>query len=210
MSAYSSAPSRASQPAVTKRMRDESGVSIVIALVFFLICAIIGSVVLTAASVNAKAVQTHRVQQQAEFAVSSAAQTIAQELESAQLKPAGTEKPTFVEGSVPLSFASAFWDANGKEIMAKRAAQESFETDVSIEPTEAAQTAYGIKPAYGKLTVDRDLNIKILLSADASLSADSPYNLLVTLQCIPTFNAKGELTEFAYEQAVIRKAGGAS
>lgn len=47
------------------KFRDTAGASIVIALVFFLICAIIGSVVLTAASVQAKAVQTHRELQQA-------------------------------------------------------------------------------------------------------------------------------------------------
>lgn len=41
-------------------LRDERGASLVIALVFFLICAIVGSVVITAASVNAKAVQTHK------------------------------------------------------------------------------------------------------------------------------------------------------
>ena len=36
-------------------LRDTSGASIVIALVFFLICGIVGSVVMTAASVQAKA-----------------------------------------------------------------------------------------------------------------------------------------------------------
>ena len=40
-------------------LRDTSGASIVIALVFFLICGIVGSVVMTAASVQAKAAQTH-------------------------------------------------------------------------------------------------------------------------------------------------------
>ena len=36
-------------------LRDTSGASIVIALVFFLICGIVGSVVMTAASVQGKA-----------------------------------------------------------------------------------------------------------------------------------------------------------
>ena len=47
-------------------LRDTSGASIVIALVFFLICGIIGSVVMTAASVQAKAAQTHVDLQQKE------------------------------------------------------------------------------------------------------------------------------------------------
>ena len=39
-------------------LRDTSGASVVIALVFFLICGIIGSVVMTAASVQGQAGQT--------------------------------------------------------------------------------------------------------------------------------------------------------
>lgn len=65
---------------VHSHLEDETGASIVIALVFFLICAVIGSVVLTAASVQAKAVQTHREMQQAEFTVGSAAGFIGSQL----------------------------------------------------------------------------------------------------------------------------------
>ena len=50
-------------------LRDTSGASVVIALVFFLICGIIGSVVMTAASVQAKAAQTHVDLQQKEYAI---------------------------------------------------------------------------------------------------------------------------------------------
>ena len=53
---------------------------IVIALVFFLICGIIGSVVMTAASVQAKAAQTHVDLQQKEYAMQSAAKLMAQQL----------------------------------------------------------------------------------------------------------------------------------
>ncbi|MEG1493269.1 MAG: hypothetical protein RR380_03260, partial [Gordonibacter sp.] len=62
------------------KIYGNEGASIVIALVFFLICAVIGSVVLTAASINAKAVVTHRQTQQAEYTVTSAAQTIVDQI----------------------------------------------------------------------------------------------------------------------------------
>ena len=61
-------------------LRDTSGASIVIALVFFLICGIVGSVVMTAASVQAKAAQTHVDLQQKEYAMQSAAKLMAQQL----------------------------------------------------------------------------------------------------------------------------------
>lgn len=47
-------------PTIRHTLRDTSGASIIIALAFFLICGIIGSVVITAASINAKAVATHK------------------------------------------------------------------------------------------------------------------------------------------------------
>ena len=73
-------------------LRDTSGASIVIALVFFLICGIIGSVVMTAASVQAKAAQTHVDLQQKEYAMQSAAKLMAQQAhEGHPRRPRGGE-----------------------------------------------------------------------------------------------------------------------
>lgn len=55
------------------KLEDTSGSSVVLALAFFLICAIVGSIILTAASVNAKTVATYKETQQAEYTVTSAA-----------------------------------------------------------------------------------------------------------------------------------------
>lgn len=78
-------------------LRDTSGASVVIALVFFLICGIIGSVVMTAASVQAKAAQTHVDLQQKEYAMQSAAKLMAQQL--------GGEDAVWEEKSVVVKIA---------------------------------------------------------------------------------------------------------
>ena len=78
-------------------LRDTSGASIVIALVFFLICGIVGSVVMTAASVQAKAAQTHVDLQQKEYAMQSAAKLMAQLL--------GGEDAVWEEKSVVVKIA---------------------------------------------------------------------------------------------------------
>ena len=78
-------------------LRDTSGASIVFALVFFLICGIIGSVVMTAASVQAKAAQTHVDLQQKEYAMQSAAKLMAQQL--------GGEDAVWEEKSVVVKIA---------------------------------------------------------------------------------------------------------
>ncbi|MFR3092326.1 MAG: hypothetical protein ACLTMP_11885 [Eggerthella lenta] len=61
---------------------------------FFLICGIVGSVVMTAASVQAKAAQTHVDLQQKEYAMQSAAKLMAQQL--------GGEDAVWEEKSVSL------------------------------------------------------------------------------------------------------------
>lgn len=193
---------------------DERGASIVIALVFFLICGIIGSVVVTAASVQAKSVQTHKELQQAEFAVGSAAQVIGYELDMAELKVSDDEKT--VEYSDQYgNFAGKFWEAYGTDILEKRAARQtyvipetlSFSGNVSDAPQELTIEV------YGKVTVDIDLNITVDLSlsdqiAQGSGYESSPYNMRVTIQCIPTYDAAGKLISFGYERAVIQKMEG--
>lgn len=196
-------------PAKRNIIRDTSGASIVIALVFFLICAIIGSVVLTAASVNAKAVQTHRELQQAEFTVGSAAQTIGCELESARItcvaNPA--ERP-IVEYPI-MEFARDFWDQNGSAVMMAHAAGQSIafgdspDTRMTLEVKDGSRV---VDTVYASMTIDPDLNIVVRLSLERSFAPDSPYNMTVSLQCIPTYNLSGRLVSFSYEPAVIAKA----
>lgn len=194
-------------------LRDTSGASIAIALVFFLICAIIGTIVVTAASVNAKAVQTQLEMQQAEFTVGSAAQTIGSELASAQVgvvnSPAETTAPTptpTVDASSldGQGFALGFWNTYGNAILAARSNHTSFSSTGMTVGQDSVGTV------YGRLTVDQDLNITVNLSHDEAFAADSPYNMTVTVQCIPSYDASGNLVSFSYEQAVIQRTGGAA
>ena len=191
------------------KLRDTSGASIVIALVFFLICAIIGSVVLTAASVNAKAVQTHREAQEAEYIVGSAAQVIGHELESAvitNVQEGKNEKPTI--NNLTGTPVHSFWDQNAVSILAARSQGTAFNPlPVTVNAPTTSGSFTGFPQVRGTLEIDHDLNItvKITLESDAALAADSPYNMTVYVQCIPTYNVSGKLTAFSYEPAVITK-----
>lgn len=190
---------------VASKMRDTSGASIVIALVFFLICAIIGSVVLTAASVSAKAAQTHQELQQAEFVVGSAAQTIGYDLDMAQCQVVvdPTDGLQSVEESASFSqFSPSFWKTYGKEILESRAQGKAFEVpDALTISQDKAGTV------VGKVTVDANLNIAIRLSMKDAAPDVQPYDMTVDIQCVPTFDVAGNLKSFEYERAVIRKTG---
>lgn len=193
------------------RLNEESGASIVIALVFFLICAIIGSVVVTAASVNAKAVQSHSEAQQAEFAVGSAAQTIGHELESAELTNVQEDNKNskLTIGSKTLSLAETFWDQYGADILNARHSNKKFAPmSTTVDASVGGETLASTKKVYGTIEVNHDLDITVKLTlatgSDAAI-ASSPYNMTVYLQCIPTYNKSGALIAFSYEPAVIKK-----
>lgn len=193
-----------------RALHDERGATIVMALVFFLICAIIGSVVLTAASVNAKAVQTHKVGQQQEFTVGSAAQMVGSELAGMKLTVEGDGSKVDVSPDSEWAvFATGFWDANGAPIMAKcrpsSGAGQPYERPIQVTLPDSGATA-AIDPVYGKLVIDPDLNITVTLSLDQDLTAASPYKMTVWLQCIPTYDARGKLLSFTYESPVVQKA----
>lgn len=203
-------------------VRDERGASIVMALVFFLICAIIGSVVLTAASVEAKAAQTHKKLQQDEFTMQSAANLMAKQL--------GGRNVTYGENNVTINvsydekgkavfdidavsqFTGSFWSSDrAQAIFAMRGGSAPYvvgdtpENRVQIQPP-AGYSELGV--VYAMITVDPDLNLKAELSLDPQLSSESPYNMTVSVQCIPTYNAEGQLVSFTYDDAVIEKTSG--
>lgn len=183
------------------KLRDTSGASIVIALVFFLICAIIGSVVLTAASVQAKSVQTHRELQQAEYNVGSAAQTMGEQFASVSATVGEDGQLSF--SNTILTFANSFWGEYGADIIAQQRGDKDF-APKSMK-LSYAQLDRDTKPVYGEIGVDADLKVTIKLSLDPSFAKDSPYNMTVTLHCIPTYNVSGKLVAFSYEQAVVSK-----
>ena len=194
-------------------LRDTSGASIVIALVFFLICGIVGSVVMTAASVQAKAAQTHVDLQQKEYAMQSAAKLMAQQL--------GGEDAVWEEKSVVVKIAydtageasvdtnslrsmigQNFWtEQRTKDILAALGGSAS--NRLLIDPPSEAG---GLAPVYGCITVDPDLNITVELSLDSAFAADSPYNTTISVQCTPTFDNQGRVTVIEYgDNTVVKK-----
>ena len=62
--------------ASTYRALDERGASILIALLFFLVCALVGGVVLTAASVGTGQLVDYEKSQQAYYSTTSAAELL--------------------------------------------------------------------------------------------------------------------------------------
>lgn len=191
------------------KLRDTSGSSIIIALVFFLICAIIGSVVVTAASVEAKSVQTHKDLQQAEFTISSAAKVLAEELRL-PLEPqrnSGNVVTGLLVTDTDIYSKPAgrdFWDAYGMPIMeAYRTKSDLSITGLSVTQRETDAVAGG--SVTGNIVISKDLDIDIDLDFIKTGSSTALYKMHVYLQCVPTFDREGNLLSFEYAEPVITK-----
>lgn len=201
-------------------LRDTSGASIVIALVFFLICAIVGSAVVTAASVQAKAAQTHSDLQQSEYTMQSAAELVAKQLGG----EVATKDPNALTKTQSSVVISAIYDTGAKKYTAdvskvvsplgsvfwteQRASDLLSGTVLSSVPItiKAPSGSKSTTPVYGNISVDGDLNVTVRLSLSESFDEASPYNMTVHIQCTPTYNAAGKITEFTYgDNTVIEK-----
>lgn len=199
-------------------LRDTSGASIVIALVFFLICGIIGSVVVTAASVQAKSVQTHKQVQQDEYAMQSAAELVADQLGGfvASGQKAVVVEVSYDDKGKPLADVSQVQSQLGKYFWSKERAEGILRqtTDYIIGKPGAScmeiNPPQGIKPVFATMVVDKDLNITVNMSLDKGFSASSPYNMTISIQCTPSYDIDGKLTAFSYgDNTVIEKASAA-
>lgn len=209
-----------------RKLQNTSGASIAIALIFFLICAVVGSLVLTAASINARAVATHRDTQQAEYTVSSAAQLVATQLAPQQANPTtltwkyGSEKiPESMDwggDSVP-ELLKQIWEGvvndQFKDIWAARNDKETYHLGGSstsfLTIAASGGPSSGFANVFAWVSVDRDFNITVRLSTDSNPSAVSDYDQVVTAQCVPTYDRNGKLTVCQWNPAVISKARGA-
>lgn len=194
------------------KIYGNEGASIVIALVFFLICAVIGSVVLTAASINAKAVVTHRQTQQAEYTVTSAAQTIVDQIVPTtvvwkdQKNPPEIEMP--VKGPVLMQ---QLWTTNLGNLWNVHQSQSetpyTLPTLLKIKVSDSSGSSKYVElEVYAQFSVDRDFNITVKLSSEEDINKPAAYKEVVTVQCIPTYNNAGRLEKCEWKNAVITKA----
>lgn len=146
--------------AIQKKWKSRRGASILIALVFFLLCLMVGAVILTAATASAGQLRTQRQAQQDYLAVSSAARLL-QDLLS--------EKN--------FSMTSEDGDLTLGPTCAPAGAALSSTVEAAAE-----ETFYGRKPHPVSLTVDAgDILQNGSGLVEAELSMDEKCNLTVTL-----------------------------
>lgn len=103
---------------IREKLRSQSGASILLALLFFLLCAMVGASVLMAAASNAGKSRSSREEQQKYLTLSSALQLVCDELESASYTAKYTytyiEAETDSEGKITRKARCTYEQTEGK------------------------------------------------------------------------------------------------
>lgn len=193
-----------------RKIGDDTGASMVLALAFFLICAIVGTTLLTAATVNAQAAVTYGESRDNNYTVGSAASLLADQLQDgvSLAWDWSTDPP---QGTVTYpgsnTFAQKFWNDYVDDKMWSRDAKGNWRTQsITIENVEIRGPS-GAEPVYATMHVDRDFNVKVYLSLSSDPDDVSPYDEVLSLQSIPTYNGKGQVTSVKWNTPVITKQG---
>jgi hypothetical protein len=198
--------------AIEHKLTDTTGASIVIALIFFLICAVVGSTVLTAASINAQSMKTYQTARQAEYTVSSAAALLGAQLQASVTwdwsNISATSAPVLdASTATGTPLASALWDEVAPDLWRYDTASSLWKTrEVSMSGLEITGVA-GMETVYANIVVDADFGITAHLSLASAPDTASMYDETVYLQARPEYINNRPLT-ITWEAPVISQTGG--
>ncbi len=161
------------------KLKSNSGASMVIALLFLLLCLTIGAIVLSAASASAGRLRTSRANQQNYLTVSSAADLLRDKLSG--FKFTGVEKSVYNSkgGTTTLpapTYTYASSDALPTLIGNKAATvfkvKSAFSPSGLMPPAVALQIeSNGFANVTASMLIQSDYSLKITLSPDASPSS---------------------------------------
>ena len=171
---------------IHQNLHSKRGVSAIIALVFLLFCATVGAIVLTAASANAGKSTRVQKEQQAYFAVRSAAQLVRDKLEgtvfcgtfeeiTACSGDCETAKTYVQDPQLQYPDAKNHWNED-----LKKTASAWIEADAKgiFELAIGKMTSYGLE----KQAFDVNLELSSIPKVKATYQMDEKYNITFTFE----------------------------
>lgn len=146
------------------RIRSNSGATILLALLFFLLCAMAGSIILSAGSAAAGRISGLKESEQAFYSVTSAAQVMRDEIEGQEFqaytedggKPIYTVEPDSKIAKILMSAVKAVYEDN----------QSKAEATFTIRPQDSQKNVLGTVTA--NLIMTDDYKIEITFNIESS------------------------------------------
>ena len=173
---------------LTNKLKNNSGASMIIALLFFLICATVGISVLAAAKANAGRLLAQRENEQAYLTVRSAAQLMRSSLDEPSPAFALKTETSTVFPGIDEPIVSTIWDRkyNPHTLSLANTINEilyDFLQTGSIKTSKSFQltfTAEDMEDVAAHVTITEKSG-KYYLSADFSIPAKDDYNYYMSL-----------------------------
>ena len=170
-----------------RKLRSESGATLLMALLFFLLCALGSSVVLAAGSTASGRIAGLEQDQQAFYTVTSAAQVLQEEINEGGAFTATVVTTTDMGTGISSSTLPAY-QYSGLSLILEAAADvygnKTIHTDIlTLKQETVPEGTFDFGTVKASFTMDKDYNISIALSL-------SDANLADKYQCVVT--AKGE------------------
>ena len=145
-----------------KKCTSTSGASLLLALLFLLLCGLTGSVVLTAASVSSGRLSNLKKNEQSYYTVSSAAKLLKKEITGEKY----SRYQVFSEANQLLSEGYNTMPEKSMKEFIKKAADQIYETGSSYQDTWTIQTSdMAISKVTAQFSMDIQYNITIILSS---------------------------------------------
>lgn len=186
---------------VNRKLNGDTGASLLLALLFLLLCLTVGAVILTAASANVGRYTHERTQQQAYLTASSAANLIRQRLSGLEFS-AGEQEVTD-EGSVADSLLPSHFSSTDAfpGIVNNMARQVFLDQTIYLPPSGALPVAVPLtitpdeaelEGVYAQISMDDHYNLTISFSLSGSL----PCPLVLTLPADVEDHTVSEVTTY--------------
>ena len=156
--------------ALTAKLRSQAGASMVVALVFFLLCMMVGCVVLTAASVNIGKVESDRRAHQQYLAVSSAARLLKRELTAATIEVSTVTTKitttTVTGGENPSTQVKQEEETEGPTVKAENSLLSGLTWETLPAEKPLTVTAPDMPEVRGTISVADDYTLTVVLMDD--------------------------------------------
>ena len=167
------------------KLKSNSGASLMVALLFFVICATIGSIILAAATASLGRLNNLKRDNQTYFATSSAAEIVRNSIEEKEITIIITNNPEIGSDTIVYSPDDTFLSKLLSERLTLSYQMPVFgyeTTDVILSPSEAIASQSDNPRNFTISVNDTSIENSDILATDVSMYLDKELNLIINIK----------------------------
>lgn len=182
---------------IQKKLKNKRGASIVLALVFFLVAAVIGGIVLASAASNSGRFSHIRKEQQAYLTISSAAKIVREEIKNQNFKVNSTVVKVTKSGSAATTGPTVSFSADGSSVSNKVLAfgEYIYKNSSGTAPDGEFTIESELETVHAELTMDTEYNVTIRFFFMDGANESRAHELILTASAIENSSTVTSRTE---------------